>query len=143
MSRVHAPGSPAAFWARGTRRGSGVVALTGNPNPADVMRISVDDWLFREAPAGMLVLDAFLNNGQHAVIEVNPMRNTEMVNGEVPEVIVFCEFPGEKVTEEGSPARWVSRPPSRECPWSNVSLPQALTEQIRDRCGMARATPAV
>jgi hypothetical protein len=97
------------------------------------MRIGVDDWHFREPTGGMLVLDVFLDNGQHAVMEVNPMRNTTVANGDVPEVIVFCEFPGEKIAETGCPARWVSRPPSRECPWSNVQMPAALQEQIRMR----------
>ena len=97
------------------------------------MKISVDDWHFREESAEMLVLDVFLDNGQHAVMEVNPMKNAAVPNGQVPEIIVFSELPGEKVSETGCPARWVSRPPSRQCSWSNVTLPAALMEQIRAR----------
>jgi hypothetical protein len=97
------------------------------------MRISVDDWHFREARAELVLLDVFLDNGQHGVLEINPMRNLAAVNGGVPEMIMFCELPGERITEEGAPARWIARPPSRECPWSNVQLPHALLEQIKQR----------
>ena len=100
---------------------------------SDTMKISVDDWHFREESAEMLVLDVFLDNGQHAVMEVNPMKSVAVPNGDVPEIILFCELPGEKVSETGCPARWVSRPPSRQCAWSNVTLPAALMEQIRAR----------
>lgn len=106
------------------------------------MKICVDDWHFRDAQTGMLVLDAYLDNGQHAVIEVNPMRNPEITNGDIPEIIVFCEMPGERVAEEGCPARWVSRPPSKECPWSGLQLPHALLEQIRGRLAPAAAAVA-
>lgn len=99
------------------------------------MRISVDDWHFREARAELVLLDVFLDNGQHGVLEINPMRNLTAVNGEVPEMIMFCEMPGERITEEGAPARWIARPPSRECPWSCVQLPHALLEQIKQRLG--------
>jgi hypothetical protein len=97
------------------------------------MRISVDDWHFREAQAELVLLDVFLDNGQHAVLEINPMRNLTAVNGEVPEMIMFCEMPGERISEEGAPARWIARPPNRACPWSNVQVPAALMEQIKQR----------
>lgn len=97
------------------------------------MKIGIDDWHFREVAEDMLVLDVFLDNGQHALMEVNPMKNKTVANGEVPEIIVFCELPGEKVSEQGCPARWVSRPPSRECSWSGVQMPAALLEQLRLR----------
>jgi hypothetical protein len=90
----------------------------------------------------MLVLDVFLSNGQHAVMEVNPMKNPTVPNGEVPEILVFCELPGEKVAEKGCPARWVTRPPSRECPWSNIEMPAALMEQIRGRLTDAASAAA-
>ena len=106
------------------------------------MKISVDDWHFRESTEDMLVLDVFLGNGQHALMEVNPMKNAAVPNGGVPEIIVFCELPGEKVSEAGCPSRWVSRPPSRECPWSNLQMPAALLEQIRGRLTES-ARPAV
>ena len=100
------------------------------------MKICVDDWHFRDSEGETLLLDAYLDNGQHAVIEVNPMKNTRVINGEIPETIVFCELPGEKLAEESCPARWVARPPDRSCSWSNVQMPMALMQQIKDRIGM-------
>jgi hypothetical protein len=99
------------------------------------MKISVDDWHFREPDQETLVLDVFLDNGQHALLEVNPMKNPAVVNGEIPEMIVFCELPGEKISEEQCPARWIARPPDRSCPWSNVQVPMALMQQIKGRLG--------
>jgi hypothetical protein len=103
--------------------------------PTQAMKISVDDWHFRNDAADLIVLDVFLDNGQHAVMEVNVMKDRSVPNGDVPEIIVFCELPGERVAESGCTARWVSRPPSRECPWSGVQLPAALLDQIRARSG--------
>jgi hypothetical protein len=107
------------------------------------MKIHVDDWHFRGDCGDMLVLDVFLDNGQHGVMEINPMRNTVVANGAVPESIVFCELPGERMSEVGGPARWISRPPSRECAWSAVELPAALFEQIRARSDTGRAAATV
>jgi hypothetical protein len=97
------------------------------------MKISVDDWHFRERNADPLVIDVFLDNGQHALLEVNSMKNPGIANGEIPEMIVFCELPGEKISQENCPARWVARPPDRSCPWSNVQIPMALMEQIKGK----------
>jgi hypothetical protein len=83
----------------------------------------------------MLVVDVFLNNGQHAVLEVCPMKNTSAPNGQIPEMLVFCEFPGEKVAEGTCVARWIARPPDRSCPWSNVQIASALMQQIREKLG--------
>jgi hypothetical protein len=99
------------------------------------MKIAVDDWHFKFSENETLLLDVFLNNGQHALLEINPMKNGRVPNGEVPEMIVFCELPGEKVAEEGCPARWIARPPSRDCAWSCVEVPLALMQQIKDRMG--------
>jgi len=95
------------------------------------MKISVDDWHFRGAEGDSLVLDLFLDNGQHALMEVNPMRNLHVVNGDVPEMIVFGEYPGEIVREASPSARWVARPPAPQCPWSHVQLPPVLLQQIQ------------
>jgi hypothetical protein len=100
-----------------------------------IMRISVDDWRFRDPVDTTLVLDVFLDNGQHALLEVNPMKNPAVVNGDIPETIVFCELPGERISEENCPARWIHRPPDRSCPWSNVQMPMALLQQIKARLG--------
>jgi hypothetical protein len=113
--------------------------MVGAEPGSQTMKIGIDDWHFREVSGDMLVLDVFLDNGQHAVMEVNPMKNRAVANGEVPEIIVFCELPGEKVSEQDCPARWVSRPPSRDCPWSGVQMPAALLEQLKVRLAEAPA----
>src|SRR5262245_10764092 len=100
------------------------------------MKINVDDWHFRESEAETILLDAYLDNGQHAMIEVNPMRSARVVNGEIPEIIVFCELPGEKLSEDNCPARWAARPPDRTCIWSSVQMPMALLQQLKDRLGV-------
>ena len=97
------------------------------------MKINVDDWHFRPEQSDTLVLDLFLGNGQHAVLEVNPMKNSQVVNGDIPEMIVFCEYPGEKLADGTCPTRWISRPPAKTCAWSNVELPMALIQQIKAR----------
>ena len=97
------------------------------------MRIGVDDWHFKEVGPDVLLLDLFLDNGQHGLLEVNPMRVLNSALADVPGMIVFCEMPGERIAEQGCPARWVARPPSRDCPWSNVQIPLALMEQIKQR----------
>jgi hypothetical protein len=103
------------------------------------MKISIDDWRFRDSDADAVRVDAYLDNGQHAVLEVNPMRNPQVTNGEIPEMIVFCEMPGEKLAEGTCPARWIARPPERGCAWSNVQMPMALIQQIKDRLGVLQA----
>ncbi len=100
------------------------------------MKINIDDWHFRDSERDTLLVDAYLNNGQHVILEVNPMRKTHVPNGEIPEMIVFCELPGEKLAEGTCPARWIARPPDRSCAWSNVQMPMALTQQIKDRLGV-------
>jgi hypothetical protein len=101
------------------------------------MKITADDWHFRPSSDGMLVVDVFLSNGQHAVLEVCPMHKRDVPNGDVPEMIVFCEFPGEKLTDGNCAARWIARPPSKSCPWSSVGLPPALAQQVREKLGYA------
>jgi hypothetical protein len=97
------------------------------------MIILADDWHFHTVVGETVVVDLYLDNGQHALLEVNPMRDQAAVNGDIPEIIVFCEMPGEKLDTNPGTGRWIARPPSRSCPWSNVQLPQALWEQIRSR----------
>jgi len=103
------------------------------------MRITADDWHFRSFENDMLVYDLFLSNAQHALLEVCPMRNPSAPNGQIPEILVFCEFPGEKFSEQNCVGRWVARPPDRSCPWSNVQIPPALMQQIRQRLGYTAA----
>src|SRR5262245_8776597 len=99
------------------------------------MKISADDWHFRSFENDMLVLDVFLSNGQHALLEVYPMKNPNTINGQVPEMVLFCEFPGEKLAENNCVGRWISRPPDRSCVWSNVQIPPSLLQQIRQKLG--------
>jgi hypothetical protein len=114
----------------------GAKGVNANNPPKETMRIGVDDWHFKYSENDTLLLDVFLDNGQHALLEVNPMKNHHVPNGEIPEMIVFCELPGEKVAEQNCPARWISRPPAKNCPWSNVQVPQALSQQIKDHLGI-------
>ena len=97
------------------------------------MKISTDDWHFRSCDSDTVVLDVFLSNGQHALLEASPMRNPDRAYGHIPEMVVYCEFPGEKLHDQTGVARWVSRPPDKSCPWSNVEIPPALLQQIRER----------
>lgn len=99
------------------------------------MKITTDDWHFRSSENNTVVVDLFLSNGQHALLEVNPMRDATVTNGQIPEMIVFCEYLGEKLSEGNCSCRWVSRPPDKTCPWSNVEIPPALLQQIKEKMG--------
>src|ERR1043166_154920 len=99
------------------------------------MKITTDDWHIRSFDSDMLVFDLFLGNGQHAVLEVCPMKNPSVPNGQVPEMVVFCEFPGEKLAEGSCVARWAARPPDKTCAWSHVEIAPALVQQIREKLG--------
>src|SRR5947208_14867097 len=97
------------------------------------MKIGVDDWHFKFSESETLLLDVYLDNGQHALLEVNAMKNLHVCNGEVPEMIVFCELPGEKVAEQNCTARLILRPPDKGCSWRNVQMPLAVMQQIKDQ----------
>jgi hypothetical protein len=99
------------------------------------MKTSADDWHFRSSDTDMLLLDLFLSNAQHAMLQVYPMKNAAAPNGQIPEMVVFCEFPGERIAAGNCVGRWIARPPDRSCPWSSVELPPALMQQIRQRLG--------
>jgi hypothetical protein len=99
------------------------------------MKFNADDWHFRSSESDALLLDLFLSNGQHALLEINPMKNPGTPNGQIPEMVVFCEFPGEKLAENSCVARWIARPPNKTCPWSNVEVPPSLLQQIRQKLG--------
>ncbi|MEW6155937.1 MAG: hypothetical protein AB1813_00800 [Verrucomicrobiota bacterium] len=102
------------------------------------MKIHVDDWRFNSAENDILLLDVYLDNGQHSLLEVNPIRNPKIAGAQIPEMIVFCEMPGEKLTESTCPGRWISRPPDKTCPWSHVEVPPVLMQQIYERLGMVQ-----
>ena len=97
------------------------------------MKTSIDDWRFKAAEEGVLLADVYLANGQHALLEVNPLINPKQPGQPVPEIIVFCEMPGERIAGGCGPGRWIARPPNRSCSWSNVEIPPALEQQIHDR----------
>lgn len=97
------------------------------------MKTAIDDWRFKAAQEGILLADVYLANGQHALLEVNPLINPKQTKESVPEIILFCEMPGERMSGGCGPGRWISRPPNRSCPWSSVEIPPALELQIRDR----------
>ena len=107
------------------------------------MKITADDWHFRSFEHDTLVIDLFLSNAQHAILVVSPMKNGNAPNGQIPEMVVFCEFPGEKVAEENCVARYITRPPDRTCAWSNVQVPPALMQQIRQKLGYGVVEAAV
>ena len=105
------------------------------------MKINVDDWHFQPPQDDTLAVDLYLDNGQHALLEVNAMKNSAVPNGEMPEMIVFCEASGERLTEPERAARWIARPPSRDCPWSNVSLSPTLHRQILEHLAALHHEP--
>jgi hypothetical protein len=99
------------------------------------MKITADDWHFRPPQNGSLIIDVFLSNAQHALLQVNPMKDPAIINGQIPEMIVYCELLGEKIKEGPCPARWISRPPQKACEWSHVEIPPALMQQIKQKLG--------
>ena len=106
------------------------------------MTIIADDWHFKQHDQNALLVDLFLSNGQHALLEVNPMKVPQLTNGQFPEMIVFCELLGERISNSSCPSRWISRPPAKSCPWSNVQIPPALMQQIREKLGYGELAPA-
>ena len=97
------------------------------------MKIPVDDWHFKSLEGDCLVVDLYLLNGQHAILEAHPMKDEQAPDGDIPEMVVTGEMPGEKVHEEGMRRRWIARPPSASCEWSHVELSGALLRQIQER----------
>jgi hypothetical protein len=100
------------------------------------MKIHADDWHFNLAENDILLVDLYLDNGQHALLQVNPLRNPKLNLPQTPEMIVYCEMPGERLSEHGNVPRWIARPPERACPWSHVELPPVLGEQIKERLAL-------
>jgi hypothetical protein len=99
------------------------------------MRIIVDDWHFVPPPddGSVVAVDLFLDNGQHARLEVIPLINPYSEAEQIPELVVKCEMPGEKLHMETPTRRWITRPPDRCCEWSHVELSPTLIRQINDR----------
>ena len=100
-----------------------------------VMKLNVDDWHFTTTPNpnSVVAVDLYLDNGQHARLEVIPLINPYVEADQIPEIIIYCEMPGEKLLEEPEPRRWITRPADRSCEWSSVELSPTLIRQINDR----------
>ncbi|MEO8428840.1 MAG: hypothetical protein ABI651_17205 [Verrucomicrobiota bacterium] len=97
------------------------------------MNINIDDWNFKVLQKNTLAVDVFLDNGQHGLLEVFPLKNLDGTLNEVPETVMFGELSGETIQDGQNVARWISRPPQRSCPWSRVQVPPALWQQIAER----------
>lgn len=96
--------------------------------------LNVEDWRF-VAPATLgsaVAVDLFLDNGQHSRLEVFPLFYPQGAGEQIPEIIVYCEQPGEKMNRHQEFKRWISRPPEKDCPWSQVELSPALIRQLNE-----------
>lgn len=104
------------------------------------MRLVAEDWLFTQphVHGSVLAVDLYLNNGQHARLEVVPWL--DFVSGQpdqFPEIIIVAESSGEDLHAQGAHQRWLSRPPRRHCEWSKVELNDILVAQINERLSSA------
>jgi len=97
--------------------------------------LTVNDWKFvAPSTAGSAIaVDLFLDNGQHSRLEVFPMFYPHGAGEHIPEVIVYCERSGEKLNRQQEFKRWLSRPPDKDCPWSQVELSPTLVRQLNER----------
>lgn len=98
------------------------------------MRLKVDDWQFLAptTPGSVLAVDLYLDNGQQARLEVSPLFYTEPTGDQIPEIVVYCEMPGERLRGHSEVKRWISRPPDKLCDWSHVELSPTLIRQINE-----------
>jgi hypothetical protein len=108
-----------------------------------IMNINIDDWNFKVLQKNTLALDVFLDNGQHGLLEVFPLKNPDGTLNQFPEMVMFGELSGETIQEGQNVARWISRPPERSCPWSRVQVPPALWQQITERIALAQQSSAM
>ncbi|HAV61982.1 MAG TPA: hypothetical protein DCY13_06420, partial [Verrucomicrobiales bacterium] len=84
------------------------------------------------AEQDVIAVELYLDNGQRAVLEVLPLVYSRGSGDAGCEMIVWCEMPGEMLADGTCKARWISRAPEPSCPWSHVSLPPALLQQIEE-----------
>jgi hypothetical protein len=107
------------------------------------MKIEVEDWNFRNEKSArrMVAVDLFLGNGQRAVLEILPLYNPCSPEAQVPEVVVRCEMPGEKINQTSERRRWLSRAPDKSCEWSSVELTDTLVRQINEKLEGLLAEP--
>lgn len=103
------------------------------------MKLNVDDWQFvaPTSPGCAVAVDLFLDNGQHARLEVFPLFYTHASGEQIPEIIVHCEMPGEKLHQPPAAKRWISRPPDKGCMWSHVEMSPTLVRQLNEMLATA------
>lgn len=99
-------------------------------------RLVTEDWLFAQPTlsGSVLAVDLFLNNGQHARLDVIPWL--DLVSGnpdQFPEIIITAEGTGEDFHGHTAHHRWLARPPRRHCEWSKVQLDERLVTQINEK----------
>lgn len=101
------------------------------------MKSKAEDWMFvtPHTDGVAVAVDLFLDNGQHARLEILPLLNLNELEGDqVPEIAVLCEMPGEDLHRQDiPPRRWLARPPNRHCHWSQVELAEILVHEINQR----------
>lgn len=99
------------------------------------MKLNADDWHFIAPPddGSVVAVDLFLDNGQHARLMVYPLINPYCQGDQVPEIVVVCEMPGEKLQSEHHTKRWITRAPDKSCEWSTVELSGTLIRQLNDK----------
>lgn len=106
------------------------------------MRLTADDWTFvQPTHRGCLVsAELFLDNGQHAQLEVYPLINPYSGGDQIPEIIVLCEMPGENLHRPPLPRRWITRAPDASSEWSHVELSPTLIRQLNEHLDAAMSS---
>jgi hypothetical protein len=96
------------------------------------MIIQIDKWhLLAEPDAGCsLTYEVQLANAQLARMNVVALINPFLAGPPVPEIYIYCEMPGERLTQGEPVRRWITRPPNSACEWSHVELSDKLTKEI-------------
>ncbi len=108
------------------------------------MRLNVDDWQFLAptTPGTVLAANLFLDNGQQARLEVSPLFYADPTGEQIPEIVVYCEMPGERLHRHSEVKRWLSRPPDKSCAWSQIELSPAFVRQINEMLDQTVEAPA-
>jgi hypothetical protein len=102
-----------------------------------------EDWMFAQPSmqGSVLAVDLYLNNGQHAKLEVIPWLDlTSGSPDQFPEIVVTAEVSGEDFHGHAPHHRWLARPPRRHCEWSKVELNEKLVAQINDKLSQSIST---
>lgn len=96
------------------------------------MIIQVDKWhlLAEPDPGCSLSYEVQLENAQLARLDVVALVNPFQSGPPTPEIYIYCEMPGERITDPAPVRRWIARPPHSGCEWSRVELPDKLAKEI-------------